>query len=34
MNVGIYLMIAMGVFGFWILFQARRDIKKYGLGRK
>ena len=34
MNVGLYIMIAMVIFAFWILIQARRDIKKYGLGRK
>lgn len=34
MSAGGYIMIAMGIFAFWILFQVRRDIKKYGLGRK
>ena len=34
MSAGGYIMIAMVIFAFWILIQARRDIKKYGLERK
>ncbi len=32
--IGLIIMIVMGLFIFWVIFQAKRDINKRGLGKK
>ena len=34
LNFGLVIMVLMAIFIIWVIFQARKDIKKLGLGRK